>query len=116
MAPIPGTNVLAFVVFYVGVDDAADVVFVVFHFFEEGVIAFFLVVFHFDVADDVFLIGVANGHALRFRFRLFLDDFIVVVGHHHGRLIGNGFHDLLFALGLLVLVFLFLLVLRIGGV
>src|SRR5437868_12792352 len=102
MAPIPGMKTLSFVLRKIRIDDVADVV-LVFDFGEERVVGFVLVLvfLDFDVGDGIFVIGVDNRHTGGFRFGLFLDDFIVVVGHHHRRLILDGLDDLLGFLGLL---------------
>src|SRR6202789_3901463 len=104
MAPIQGWDErLAVVLFDVGVDDVGDVVLVVFHFGEEGIVGFLLVVLNLYVRHHVLVVGIDDGHAGGFRLGLFLDNLVVVIGHDDGRLIGHGPDDRGLALRLLVL-------------
>src|SRR5215471_5861085 len=111
---------LAFVLGDAGIDDAGDIVFLVFHFAQKIVVFLVLVVLDLDILDVFGFVGVHHRHA-RFRLGfLFLDFlFLVLAGGRHvqGRFLHLlGFLFLLLGLGLILLVLvLFLLLLGFGG-
>src|SRR3954470_12108981 len=67
-----------FVLGNAGIDDAADIVFLVFDFAQKIILFFVFVVLDFDVLDGDFLVGIDNGHA-RFRFGFFFLGVLVLV-------------------------------------
>src|SRR5438067_1275024 len=90
-----------------GIDNAGNVVFLVFDFGEKVVVAFFfLVVLHLDILDGDLFIGFDHRHS-GFRFGLFLFGGLVLVfargGDHEGRLL-DGLFFLFFGFGLAVFV------------
>src|SRR5882724_5813194 len=112
---------LGFVLGDAGVDDAADIVFLVFDFAQKIVLCLVLVVFDFDVLDGDFLVGIDHGHA-RFRLGFFFLGFLVLVlagRRDFQRRLDHGFgFFFLFGLGGFVFVFVlvfFVLVLAFGS-
>src|SRR5258708_1412660 len=110
---------LGFVLGDTGVDDAADIVFLVFDFAQQIVVFLVLVVLDFDILDDVGFVGFHHRHA-RFRLGFFFLDFLVFVlaGRRHvQRRLDHGRDFFLFFFGLgLIVLFLFLVFCRISGV
>src|SRR5262249_6301825 len=111
---------LAFVLGNAGIDDAGDIVFLVFHFAQKIVVFLVLVVLDLDILDVFGFVGVHHRHA-RFRLGFFFLGFLVFVlaGRCHVQrrfLDFSGAFFLFLGFGLIVLVLVvFLFVLGIGG-
>ncbi len=97
-----GQKISAFVLLDIGVDDAADIVFVFFHFLEQAVVLVVFDVLVRDILEIRIAVAFDDRHAGALGFGLFGDGFFLVVvgGNLEWRLVRDGLDDLVLRLSL----------------